>query len=297
MRLDQIGEFGLIDKIKSMTKTFGSVIQGIGDDCAVVEYTLDKYLLLTCDMIVEGVDFTLKDKPHLIGRKALGVSLSDIASCGGKPLYALVSLGIPKNASVKLAEGIYRGMRDLAAEFKVNIVGGDISSAEKIVIDVSLIGEVEKKKLVLRSGAQKSDIIMVSGRLGGSIQGKHLRFIPRVNEARFLTDNFKINSMIDISDGLSQDLWHILDASQTGAIVYQELVPLSKQARDIKDALCSGEDFELLFTLSADEARKLFKKTDKFIPIGHIIDKRFGFILMDKNGKKMNIAPGGFRHF
>ncbi|MBU1998082.1 MAG: thiamine-phosphate kinase [Candidatus Omnitrophota bacterium] len=297
MLIKDIGEFGLIDRIRKISKTGPSVIKGIGDDCAVVKYTPGKYLLLTSDMLICDVDFTSTEKPYLVGRKALAVSLSDIAACAGVPLYALVSLGVPARTKIKYIDEFYRGMNTLAKKYKVSIIGGDLSRSRKITVDVSVAAEVDKEKLVLRNGARRDDIIMVSGRLGGSIKGKHLKFTPRVKEAIFLTKNFRINSMIDISDGLTQDLGHILKESSHGAIIYEDLIPLSKSARSLNDALNSGEDFELLFTLSIPQARKLLSSSRKFIPIGHIIDKRFGLVLLGKNGRAVKIKPRGFKHF
>lgn len=298
MLISKIGEFGLIKRFQKRIKTDSSVIKGSGDDCAVLTFDKYKYQLFTCDMIVEGVDFTSKDKPYLIGRKALAVSISDIAACGGIPRYCVVSLGIPGNASVEYIDKIAKGLFSLAGQYSINVVGGDISRAPRLTIDVSLLGLVEKKHLVLRSGAKKGDLIFVTGALGGSIHGKHLRFEPRVKESRYLVKNFKINSMIDISDGLTQDLSHILEQSKAGAIIYEAKIPMSKEAKGLKDALFGGEDFELLFTMPHKEAKKLLKENRMhFKPIGEIMDKKYGLKLMGKDSKERSIASGGFRHF
>lgn len=298
MLVGRLGEFGLIKRFKKSIKTYASVIKGSGDDCAVLSFDKNRYQLLTCDMIVEGVDFTLKDSPYLIGRKALAVSISDIAACAGLPRYCLVSLGMTKNTSVEFIDKLFKGMLNIAAKYNINIVGGDISCARQLIIDVSMLGVVEKKYLALRSGAKIGDIIFVSGKLGGSIWGKHLRFIPRIKEVRFLVKNFKINSMIDISDGLAQDLGHILGQSSVGAVIYEDLIPISNRARNLKDALFMGEDFELLFTMSHNETKKFFaKKLTNFKPIGEIVDKKYGLRLIDKIGKEKIIQAKGFQHF
>lgn len=300
MRLKEIGEFGLIKRLTRQMKFDSSVVKGPGDDCAVLEFDRKNYLLATCDMITEAMDFRRNDPPYLIGRKALAVSISDIASCGGIPRYALVSLGLPAHASVELAEKICKGMTDLAKNYKINIVGGDISAAGKITVDVSMLGFVEKKFLALRSRARKSDIIFVTGSLGGSIRGKHLNFEPRLNEARSLVKNFKINAMIDISDGLLQDLGHILEQSSVGAVIYENLVPLSKDAKNLSEALYMGEDFELLFTVPKKEAarmtHKILKKL-KIRAIGEIVDRKSGLRLVDKNNKIKIPKLKGFSHF
>lgn len=297
MLLSKLGEFGLIERFKKSIKLDSTVVKGTGDDCAVLKFNKGKYQLFSCDMLVEGIDFHPNEKPYLIGRKSLAVSISDIAACGGLPRYCLVSLGVTKRTSVEFTDKFLKGMLDLAKEFKINIVGGDLTRSGQLVVDVSILGVVEKRNLILRSGAKEGDIIFVTGRLGGSISGKHLKFIPRVKEARFLVRNFKINAMIDISDGLTQDLGHILQESKVGANIYEDLIPLSKEARNLEDALYSGEDFELLFTVSPGEAKKIIKRRlASFKPIGEIT-KRNKLILVDKKGKENIINPKGFRHF
>lgn len=298
MGLSKLGEFGLISEFRKKIKTDSSVFAGSGDDCAVIKYNAKQYLLYTCDMIVEGVDFRLDQKPELIGRKALAVSLSDIASCAGIPRYCVVSMGIPKGMPLGTVRRISNGMFALADEYKVNIVGGDLSSSRHLVIDVSMLGVVEKKYLVLRKGARAGDIIFVSGSLGGSIRGRHLKFTPRVKESRFLARNFRVNSMIDISDGFIQDLRHILEQSRVGALVYEKLVPVSKVARGLEEALYMGEDFELLFTLGQKDAERLMASFFRgFTPVGKIMPRNFGLKLCGKNGELHTPPLKGYRHF
>jgi len=298
MLITELGEFGLIKRFQKRIKTDSTVIKGSGDDCAVLSFDRQKYQLFTCDMIVEGVDFTSRDDPYLVGRKALAVSISDIAACGGLPRHCVVSLGLPKNLRVQYIDRITKGLFHLAKKYDINVVGGDISKAAALIINVSLLGLVEKKSLILRSGAKNGDLVFVTGSLGGSISGKHLKFTPRIKESRYLVKNFKINSMIDISDGLTQDLNHILEESNTGAVIYEELIPLSKEAKGLKDAFFGGEDFELLFTLPRKEAKGLLKKKLRiFQLIGEITGKKYGLRLIDKNSRESKITPGGFRHF
>ncbi len=186
MRLNEIGEFGLIKRFQKKIKTDSSVVVGSGDDCAVLKLDKNKYQLFTTDMIVEGIDFKKNDNLKLVGRKALAISISDIAACAGLPKQAVVALGLPKNMRVNQIDLLAQGLFDLAKKFKINIVGGDISAADKLIINVSMLGEVEKSKLCLRRGAKVGDLIMVTGEFGGSIKGKHLKFTPRLKEARFL---------------------------------------------------------------------------------------------------------------
>jgi thiamine-monophosphate kinase len=296
--ISKLGEFGLIDRLSRRIKTDNSVIKGPGDDCAVLKLNKNNYQLFTCDMLVAGVDFTAKDDPYLVGRKAIAVSISDIAACCGQPKHCVISLGASGSTPVKYLDKLFKGMLDISKEFQVNIVGGDLSRSSKLTIDVAMLGVVEKKYLALRSNAAVGDLIFVTGDLGGSILGKHFTFIPRINEARFLAKNFKINSMIDISDGLSQDLGHILNKSGVGAVIYEDLIPLNSKASGLKDALTSGEDFELLFTLSRKEAKRLLaRRLVNFKPIGEIMDKKFGFKLIDNRGKPVNIIASGYKHF
>ncbi|MDD5045038.1 MAG: thiamine-phosphate kinase [Candidatus Omnitrophica bacterium] len=297
MRIDKIGEFGLIEKIGQWVKADASVVKGIGDDCAVIKYSKDKYLLFTCDAIIQDVDFRKSDDPYLVGRKAIGINISDIAAKGGEPKYALVSLGLPKNTSLAYVKKLYAGMNYWVRKFKINIVGGDISRAAKVSIDISLIGFVEKKNLVLRSTARENDIILVSGPLGGSIRAKHLKFTPRLKEARYLVKNFKLHAMIDISDGLIQDLGHILAESKKGAVLYDGLIPIALDARNLNEALNMGEDFELLFTLPFSEASRLCAKMKHYKAIGYIAPIKTGLALKDKNGKVRKVKAKGFRHF
>jgi len=298
MRLKDIGEFGLIKRFQKKIKTDASVIKGSGDDCAVLKLNKGNYQLFTCDMIIEGIDFKKTDNLELVARKALAISISDIAACGGVPRHAVVSLGVSPNMPVNQVDCLAKGLFGLAKKYRINIVGGDISSSTKLLIDVSMLGTVEKKNLCLRVGAKVGDIIMVTGALGGSIKGKHLKFIPRLEEARFLVRNFKVNSMIDISDGLTQDLGHILAQSRVGGVLYESLIPLSKEAKGITDALSSGEEFELLFTVSREQANKIIKNTKyRFRAIGEIMPKAFGLRLINCKNEYTQLKFSGYKHF
>ena len=303
MRIKDLGEIGLIKRIARTARTDKSVIKGIGDDTAVIKWTRDKYLLFTCDMLVEDVHFRRKGAtPYQIGWKALARNLSDIAAMGGVGRYAVVSAGVDPDAPVSLADGIWKGLNAIAKRFGVNIVGGDTVRSKKIIVDVSLLGAVEKNNLVLRSGAKPGDAILVTGSLGGSIKKKHLSFTPRIKEARQLVRNFKINSMIDISDGLVLDLWRVLDASKAGGRIYEELIPVSRCASSFRTAISDGEDFELLFTIAPNEARRLLRSgfADMKTPItliGEITSKKDGYFLVKKDGKKERLQPSGYLHF
>ena len=298
MRIKDIGEFALIKRFQKKIHLNSSVVMGSGDDCAVLKFNKDAYQLFTCDMIVEGVDFYKTADFRLVGRKALGISISDIAACGGIPKQAVVALGLPRNMAVGQVDLLAKGLFDLAGKFDINIVGGDISASDKLVIDVSMLGEVRKNDLCLRSGAKVNDLVMVTGEFGGSIKGKHLEFSPRLKESQFLVRNFKINAMIDVSDGLVQDLGHILEQSSVGAVLYESLIPLSRHSSGLDEALCSGEEFELLFTVSRKEASKIIKnKKYRFKVIGEIMPKSFGLRLIDYKNRYASFKLKGYRHF
>lgn len=313
MASGKISELELVKRIAKKVRNDSSVVRGIGDDAAVLRYTKNTYLLFTSDMLIEGIDFDSKAHPQEIGHKALACSLSDIAAMGGIPKYALISIGVPYKNPVKFIDGFYKGVLRLSGQFKTNIVGGDLSFSKEIVIDVAMIGEVDKKRLTLRSGARPQDIIFVSGPLGGSLYGRHLKFMPRLKEAKYLVSNYKINSMMDISDGLSLDLHRLCQASNVGAVIYENLIPVSPDAKSPDEALTMGEDFELLFVMPLDEARRMSKNCGKtFVPlergegktpparfkaIGEIREKSCGVKIVTKNLIEKVLEPKGYQHF
>ncbi|OIO37671.1 MAG: thiamine-phosphate kinase [Candidatus Omnitrophica bacterium CG1_02_49_10] len=300
-KLKDIGEFALIERIRKSTKTGRSVVEGIGDDAAVIKVAKNRYMLFTSDMLIEGVHFTLKTaRPSQIGHKALGVNISDIAAMGGTPRYAVVSVGIPPDMDVKFADELYGGIQKLADRFSIDIVGGDTNASDKVIVNVALTGEVRREHLILRKMAKPGDLIFVTGELGSSVKGKHLDFIPRLKEARYLTENFHIRSMIDVSDSLAGDLMKITSSSRAGSVIYEELIPVSDGA-SIENALYDGEDFELLFTVPGIEAKKLFLSLGslkvRITQIGEITSRQSGDIIVDKSGKKRPLEDKGFRHF
>ena len=299
MKIRSVGEFEFIEKIKKRVPKLKNAILGIGDDCAVLDYTKDKYLLLTTDMLVENVHFDLsKVSAFKVGRKALAVSLSDIAAMAGTPKYCLVSLGFPQDMPVTILDDFYSGLLKLAKEFDVELIGGDTNASEKLVCDVCVIGEVEKKFLTRRSGAKVGDGIFVTGSLGGSVKGKQYDFTPRVKEARTLVANFKIHSMIDISDGLSLDLYHITDSGNVGAVIYDDCIPISQNSNSKQDALSGGEDFELLFTSPVDVTEEILSKklAMPVQKIGEIVPRRDGVKIVKEKGKT-ELKKTGYRHF
>jgi thiamine-monophosphate kinase len=263
---DARSEFAFIEWVRSRTAAHPAVPLGIGDDAALLRFGPPGECLVTVDMLMEGVDFRLTETdPRAVGRKALAVSLSDIAAMAGRPLAAVVSVALPKTGGRELAEGVQAGIEALAREFNVAIAGGDTNSWDgPLVLSVTVLGQPTGSGPVRRNGAQAGDWIMVTGDFGGSVKGKHLAFEPRVREALVLHQAVQLHAMIDVSDGLAADLYHILDESHTGAVVRASAVPISEAARRsageksaLEHALGDGEDFELLFTLSADDGRRL----------------------------------------
>ncbi len=299
MKIKSVGEFEFIEKVKKRLPKLKNAVLGIGDDCAVIDYTKDKYLLLTTDMLIEDVHFDLsKVSAFKVGGKALAVSLSDIAAMGGIPKYCIISLGVPRNMQVTTLDDFYSGFLKLAEEFDVELIGGDTNASEKFICDVCAVGEVEKKFLIKRSGAKVGDGIFVTGSLGGSIKEKQYEFTPRVKEARILVENFKIHSMIDISDGLSLDLYHVTDSSSVGAVIYDDCIPVSQNASSRKEALSGGEDFELLFTAPADVTEEILSKKlgMPVKKIGEIVQRREGVKIIKEKGKT-ELKKTGYKHF
>lgn len=311
------GEFALINRIKNKTKIFSKdVIVGIGDDTAVLKYDKNNYLLFTTDMLVENDHFSLKySSPEQIGMKAIEQNVSDIAAMGGIPKYAVISLALPSNIDARFVDKMYNGINKKSKRYSINIVGGNITHSREIVVNIAMLGFVEKKYLALRSGAKISDLIFCSGEVGKSTAGlellrynkrgksikRHLEPKCRLELARKLV-KIGINSMIDVSDGIASEVKHICDESKAGAIIYADKLPISKDTiRDSKKikknpidlALYGGEDFELVFTASKNKLSELNKFDVK--AIGKVIDKKYGVKLV-KNNRKLNLQSG-FDHF
>jgi thiamine-monophosphate kinase len=310
-------EFEFIEHIKSKYS-----LRGIGDDCAVLPRDSITDLLITADMLIEDIDFRLEwTTPELLGRKALAVSLSDIAAMGGNPVWAMLSIGVPNDIwSSDFVNRFYQGWFALANEYQVELVGGDVSrSPDKLVIDSIVGGEVEKGRAILRSTAKPGDLIFVSGTLGGAAGGlkllergfgitddledltsklvlQQLNPLPQLHIANELQHLGKITSMIDLSDGVSSDLGHICRMSGVGARINVDRLPIDDDLRNyfhsddcLEMALHGGEDFELLFTVSQDSSDEIHGTC-----IGEITD---GDLEIIANGKTSLLEAKGFEHF
>lgn len=296
-------ELKIIDEIrKRFPSRMGEMVMGIGDDAAVFRYDKEKYLLWAQDMIVEDVHFTLENANYrMIGRKAVAVNISDIASMGGAPKFITVSIGVPSRNSVKKVRAIYDGIYDICGLYGIGVAGGDLCRSEKIVVDISIMGFVKKSRLVTRSGAKTGDFILITGPVRDG-RKEHLSFTPRVEEAAFLVKNYKINSMIDTSDGIGVDISRICLESSKGCALYASSIPI-QESLSLNEALYGGESFELLFTMSSKECRRLFtdigKNAEKikFFIIGEIKGKEYGRVLIANEGVKEKLKIKGFEHF
>ena len=333
MDIKELGESGLIRRIADIYRaTHPSIVCGIGDDAAALNLSEHHILLTTCDLLLEDVHFDLRltDPLHL-GKKSLAVNLSDIAAMGGTPRFFLVSLGLPPHLPLQFIDDLYRGMMTVADEFHTHLVGGDTNaSPQKLVIDITALGEIPPDQLIKRSGAQSGDSIWVTGTVGDAALGfallkkegrlgaahffnhltvKHLSPSPRVHEGRMLAQNHLASAMIDISDGLLADLSRMLSASDKGATVWLSCLPLSKDFMEylasegegsINYALSGGEDYELLFTVSVHKEKELLSLAQEFsVPITRIgeINTSGKLLVIDHQGRPCDIPSLGYDHF
>jgi thiamine-monophosphate kinase len=267
MNLRQIGEDRLLARVmppKGKTKT---VIASTGDDCAVVESVgPNELLLLKTDCVVEGIHFASRDNARAVGWKAMMRPLSDFAAMAGLPRFALVTLMTPPERKLKWVEQLYTGLREAAKMFDVQIVGGETSATRgPTAISVSVSGAVERQRWVSRSGGRVRDLLFVTGKLGGSIRHKHLHFVARINESRWLTENFSIHAMMDLSDGLGADLPRLARASRLGFEVDDIAIPRNPGCT-IDQAVNDGEDYELLFSIAPRAEKELRSRWTKQFP-------------------------------
>lgn len=321
------GEAEIIRFLAGRFRAGGAVRVGIGDDAAVLAGDARRDWVLTTDLLVEDVHFIRRwQPPRAVGWKALARSLSDVAAMGARPVAALVALAMPADTPNAWVKDFFRGIDILARRFDVRVIGGDLSSAPLVVADVQVLGEVEKGRAVLRSGARPGDLIFASGTLGLSQLGLlHLRTggtsaqpllkralrahfypWPRVALARAL-QRYRPSALIDLSDGLSTDLHHLCEASRVGACLFAARLPtvglsapLARRVHttSMELALNGGEDYQLLFTLPRSGRRPLPKAVEgtKLTAIGEITrDPRV--VLVDSAGRAERLPPRGWDHF
>jgi thiamine-monophosphate kinase len=333
MKVDEIGEFGLIERIRARKTAYDEdVIIGIGDDCAILRrgQVLE---VLTTDCLVEGTHYqrgwlSMRD----IGWKSLAVNASDVAAVGGSPKHALVTLFLPEETTAAEIDELYDGLEECGAATGASVVGGDIVKIHgPFAISVTLSGTCERDEVVLRSGARKDDIVVVTGSLGeaalglrllkegagpceanagiAAALGKFRRPSPRLSASRAIVQDLRPSSMIDISDGLVSDMWHVLESSKVGAVLDEDAVPVApgvveyfggRTEEALSMALAGGEEYELLFTMSGRLESRLPELADKLgiglTRIGKIVAKATGAKLAGAGGEK-DLKPGGFDHF
>ncbi len=298
-------EFRFHDWLSEFLANGPQTVVGVGDDAAVLAWPAGN-LLFTNDVLCEGVHFLLPDHPlEAIGRKALAVSLSDIAAMGGIPLAAVISLVLPKSMDLIGAEKLMQGVNDLAAEFAVEIVGGDTNRWEQgLVVGSTVIGRCERPWLI--SGAKAGDVLVTTGPFGGSLAGHHLTFEPRCRIASLLASRYNINAATDVSDSLSVDLQALCEASAVGAVLNRDSLPISEACRArhcneetaLRHALSDGEDFELLLAIAPEIWQALSTDIDlqgRLFRIGEFRSQT-GIWLRELSGLEKLVEVAGYEH-
>lgn len=308
--LRDIGEREAIRRLSGKLFPAVAEVVGIGDDAAVMrDKGFGADLVLTSDPVIEGTHFTIDAPAKGIGNKAVGRVLSDIAAMGAEPLWLLINIVAPPEMPFDKLQQIYSGASALALKFGVAIIGGDVASGATLALHVFGVGKLPRGTAVCRSGASEGDILYVTGDLGGSIRRKHLFFEPRVAEGIWLRANQWATSMIDLSDGLAEDLQHLIDMSRTGAEIDMEAVPVSRAAREMNDgkspmdhALTDGEDFELLFTVTPGKAESFEQawRMEFNLPctrIGLVTGRTGVIICRTKQGAATLAGKRGYEHY
>lgn len=253
--LGQLGEREVIRRLLPFLSAHNELVVGAGDDCAVCRVPgSDLDQVFTTDPVVEGVHFLAGEQPHRVGNKAAGRVLSDIAAMGASPKWILVNIVAPSSLEINYLEEVYAGMSALCRRFGATIIGGDVANGPVLEAHVFGVGEIPVGGARLRSAAESGDAIFVTGPLGGSADGKHLDFIPRVEEGVFLRETGHVKAMMDLSDGVATDLRHVLEQSGVGAALDSAGIPAVKS---LEGALRDGEDFELIFTVAKGDVEIL----------------------------------------
>ncbi|GAB3323564.1 thiamine-phosphate kinase [Larkinella ripae] len=338
--LESLGEIGLIERIN---QGFGSptrpeTVRGIGDDSAVIDTGGPDYLLISTDMLLEGVHFDLAYTPlkHL-GFKAVAVNVSDVAAMNGTPLQITVSVALSNRFSVEAVEELYEGIKAACEAYQVDLIGGDTTSSRSgLVISVTVTGRVDKDKIAYRNTAQPNDVVCVTGDLGAAFCGLQLlerekqvylsdpSMQPEISEEKSYVLERQLRpsartdivyelrdlgivptAMIDVSDGLASELMHICTQSKTGAVIFDENIPIDDvtylvatelSLSPLTAALNGGEDYELLFTIRPQEFEKL-KNHARITPIGYLTDQPDSILLATKAGQYTPLKAQGWKHF
>lgn len=335
MKLSDIGEFGFIERLsKNFEGTIDKSVTGIGDDCAILPLDQNDDQVVTTDLLVEDIHFIrTKTKAVDLGHKTLAVNLSDIAAMGATPVASFLSLAIPSNLEIEFLDDFMEGYRQLSQKYNVLLLGGDTTqSPDKLVINVCVLGKIEKGKSRLRSLAHPGDVICVTGPLGDSAAGLkflqenitpvdnmqeslvewHNRPEPAIREGIWLAKQPGVRAMMDISDGIASDLKHILKSSGVGASISMENIPLSDALiktsalfkwNSEEIALTGGEDYRLLVTIEKEHFNDISTRYKELFPsrleaIGSIRSRiEAGKIEWTKNGRIIEFSRKGFNHF
>jgi thiamine-monophosphate kinase len=330
VKLKDIGEFGFIERIKGGCLIRNeNVIIGIGDDSCVFKTSAEVASLLTTDMLVEQIHFLLEAiPPYQLGRKSLAVNMSDIAAMGGTPKEAVLSVAIPDTVDLEYLDALYDGMKAMAKEFEVNLLGGDTTSSPgPLIINIALVGEAQKEEVLYRSTAKVGDVVFLTGPVGSAAAGldiilkgrgadeweelieAHHNPYPQIKTGRTIASMKVANSLIDVSDGVAADLGHICTESKLGAIIEEEMIPTTAQFR----AYCAkfqensrhlslhvGEDYVLLGTVPEESATRLQKALEsngcQFHPVGKTVAES-GLRLEGSDGSVEVIGAIGWDHF
>lgn len=310
-----MNEKELIQLIINQLPKSEDIIVGPGDDCAVVKIPDSGTIhnVLKVDTIVESIHFEPGTDPEKVGHKALARALSDFGAMGASPDSAMVSLSMEAPVDPQWVTGFYKGLASLAGKFNVKIVGGETTRAPSgKVIAVTVQGYCPKDKFTTRCSAMTGDALFVSGLLGGSLAGKHLDFTPRVEEGKWLTENFDIHAMMDVSDGLASDLQSMLTPEKLGADLLKSAIPISREAKTrfrerkstkspLEAAMTDGEDYELVFAVAPSQAVSLkdaWKAQFPDLPISCIgkTSKQPGIRMQSEQGFEL-MRQKGFDHF
>jgi thiamine-monophosphate kinase len=338
LSLDAFGELRFIQEIKSHYSGFKRATRnvGIGDDCSIIGTAARNDILVTTDTQMDGVHFNSKlISPEHIGERSVAITLSDIAAMGGHPQYLFLNLGLPKTMDSNTAFKIMSGVHRACESYKVSLLGGDTFGSPKgAVLCLMALGKIARGKAVSRSGAKVRDEIFLTGTVGASALGlallrsgfkniskkghqeskfaiqRHCRPVPHLAEGKFFSQEGFANAMIDISDGLSADLYNLCQASRVGAVIYESFIPLDPalshfvkdRRRALRMSLSGGEDYCLLLTIpkkkSAQAMRKFQKRfSRKLCKIGEIVPVKKGFHLVSRSGKVRALSRQGYEHF
>lgn len=282
---------------------------GIGDDAAMLNMADAPRVVITTDMLMDGVDFEVdRCGPSRVGRKALAVNLSDLAAMAARPVAAFVSLALPRTTDLKFVKSLYKAMETLAREFDVSIAGGDTNCWDRpLVVSVTAVGQATPHGPLLRSGGVPGDQILTTGKFGGSILGHHFDFQPRVAEALLLHNSYELHAAMDVSDGLSLDLARLAEASGCAAEIEFDQIPIASAAHELaaadgqsalQHALSDGEDFELILAVPSETARILLTEQPLDLALTRIgmLFEGSGLWQRRASGDRIPLTPQGYLH-